>query len=413
MVLLIHNNVLNMKLLLLILLFSIQALPEQYYSLDEYEEKLRQVDSAYDSTYRALRNLQSIPAITSDSSPFNVQYRLKKQPIKPRKEKRAIQLFSLIWLGVIALLVYLANRLLIPKNSNQKSIEKSILHLFQKIPANELKQFQMYSPNFSSSWADPIIETQHIAKSIARQYQLNVNTISVSFDDNLKAGGTVELHNGYDFFIEINRKYIENPIKIIAILAHEIAHIYLQKRDIRFEDSHENEILTDTTAAFIGFGYALLKSYNTEVTRVGNVTKTEKLGYLNCRELAYITALSNAYYGREVSPWDMYTHAGRPGGSSKREVAVGHKLFYKRLKRVPLDKATHKQRALYKRLILELQATQKIKRIRKRDYTLRKEQDIRIEFKCPLCEKNIRIPALGKKLKVSCPRCQFVLPCET
>jgi hypothetical protein len=64
----------------------------------------------------------------------------------------------------------------------------------------------------------------------------------------------VELSQSNEFFVELQSQHRFAAKAIAAILAHEVAHIFLHRCGVRFPDEFENEVLTDTTAVYVGFG---------------------------------------------------------------------------------------------------------------------------------------------------------------
>lgn len=92
-------------------------------------------------------------------------------------------------------------------------------------------------------------------------------------------------------FIEINNT-IMNRRSIIAVLAHEIMHHYLNNKDIRIENELENEILTDVATIYVGLGKLCLNGiYTVTKYMVGNkeYIHTQNTGYLDrrCFNFAY------------------------------------------------------------------------------------------------------------------------------
>lgn len=64
--------------------------------------------------------------------------------------------------------------------------------------------------------------------------------------------------------------------QIISILVHECMHFYLRYRNIYFNDTERNEILTDAATIYMGFG-----EYTRHSTAMG-------IGYINSAEVRYI-----------------------------------------------------------------------------------------------------------------------------
>jgi hypothetical protein len=113
---------------------------------------------------------------------------------------------------------------------------------------------------------EPIIGTQRLAKRIGAHYRLPVTTVIVYFSSTLKKPGTVGLSSTNEFFVELQSQHRAEPKAIAAILAHEVAHIFLHRCGVRFANEFDNEVLTGTTAAYVGFGPAILNALKRTLT---------------------------------------------------------------------------------------------------------------------------------------------------
>lgn len=77
---------------------------------------------------------------------------------------------------------------------------------------------------------------------------------------------------------------------IAAILAHEISHYYLEQEHITIA-GYENELITDITTAFLGFGRYVFKAYfRTENMSLGYISENDyqhvldRISYLRCHK---------------------------------------------------------------------------------------------------------------------------------
>ncbi len=80
---------------------------------------------------------------------------------------------------------------------------------------------------------------------------------------------------------------------VLSILIHESTHYFLLSNGIRLEDNRENEYLTDIATVYFGFGKYMIEGYkqNKKILYEGEfkrVTTSEKIGYLNYRDIKYI-----------------------------------------------------------------------------------------------------------------------------
>lgn len=109
----------------------------------------------------------------------------------------------------------------------------------------------------------------------------------ISNDKDLKPG-YCETYPGGQANITINILQEYDLNIIAAIVMHECMHHYLNIKRIKFEDRIENEILTDTTAVYCGFGEYMYKGYKTRAKTYKYENKLQKVGYLTQKEIRYI-----------------------------------------------------------------------------------------------------------------------------
>jgi hypothetical protein len=62
--------------------------------------------------------------------------------------------------------------------------------------------------------------------------------------------------------VEVNHQAAQYSDDLLAVLAHEITHIYLFRIGLSFDDTMENEILTDTAATYSGLRTLILNAYS-------------------------------------------------------------------------------------------------------------------------------------------------------
>lgn len=80
--------------------------------------------------------------------------------------------------------------------------------------------------------------------------------------------------------LQIQDNYTLNTI--VAILAHELMHMYLDFKNVKHPVKKLNEILTDTAAVYFGFGNYIYNSMRDGKER------NYKIGYINIKDLEYI-----------------------------------------------------------------------------------------------------------------------------
>ena len=142
---------------------------------------------------------------------------------------------------------------------------------------------------------------------------------------------------------------------------------------VRFEPTLENEILTDTTAAYLGCASAILNGITTENVSVGSThhIQTNYFGYITPEEFGYILAKRNTFIKPKVIE-------GLDEGIPRAKFHEGRKLFEEERHRTPYLKPKFKfGRPKYSAFV----------------------------FPCLCCGQNIRVPACCARVVVHCPIC--------
>ena len=109
----------------------------------------------------------------------------------------------------------------------------------------------------------------------------------------MTAAGTYRF-TGYNTEITYDKRLVERPAELIAILAHEISHAVLDFGSDRPAPSEADEMLTDLSAIFLGFGfYLMVFRYETRVAspEVAREWATYFSEYMSLREICFATAL--------------------------------------------------------------------------------------------------------------------------
>lgn len=270
------------------------------------------------------------------------------------------------------------------KFRNIRAINANISHLYAAIGAP-------LSPNFTTNLvintqycqSDIVVLTQNIARQIAEHLGLHITNVVVTFVANLGVPGRVELSTGNTFFVGVDEQYRFNTNFIAAILAHEIAHIYLFKHNLHSKDTLRNEILTDTTAAFLGCAWLMLNSSYEETSAVNYQTTIHSFGYITQYEVGYILAKRDFLLEHDSTKAMIY-------GRSEEYFAAGKAHFLKSLGRPYI------KRSALGKLAYGLKA---------------KLMTGSLVFRCLCCEQQLRILESNTSLSVRCPTCGNNLPC--
>lgn len=141
---------------------------------------------------------------------------------------------------------------------------------------------------------------QSIAKQIAEFVGLTGYTfIIATAKQKEKVGGHIDLSTeGNNVFVEVDNDMFKFPDSVAATLCHEVCHKWLQLNGIRSGINIDNEILTDITSVFLGFGKIMLNGCRTTYVRyetipngTRTITETMNAGYLERDQLAIVYRL--------------------------------------------------------------------------------------------------------------------------
>ena len=269
--------------------------------------------------------------------------------------------------------------------ANVETIKKAITHLYTQLGAAHINSYQSdfgaLAENSRYS-GDLMLATQKLASDIASHYRLPITTVIVNYSATLTSPGRVELGLGNEFFVELHAKYRSKLNAVAGILAHEITHIFLHRLGASWQDQKTNEILTDTTASYLGFGVTILNATNYSNKIAGKPTETtlEYFGYLSPDEFGYLLA-------RRDDAFNLNSRGkiGRPQWRKAYDNGL-------RKMRREQNKRPFLPRPWYEKFF-----TQLIKR--------KVSAADKVKLECLKCSKNLRVPANNKKIVVNCPNC--------
>lgn len=281
---------------------------------------------------------------------------------------------------------------------NLALVNDSIRHLYANLKPACVKRFSndsIYWDARKISWSDPVIATQHLARLIALNYYLPVTTVVVAFRSDIPVPGRVELSSSDEYFVEIHVEHRLQRDCIAAVLAHEIAHIFLHQHRIRLDPDFHNEVLTDTAAAYLGCGVLILNGVTETERSVGydHVERQSRyFGYLTLDEFGYVLAKRDLLLGHDSSrcltgiPLDSYLT-----GRNRTKAELGNRPFV--------------ARPLSDRLFYWVQCKLSGKNAQP------SEVSRSIVFRCPCCSQFLRIPSSRTILSVHCPICDSQYRC--
>lgn len=245
---------------------------------------------------------------------------------------------------------------------------------------------------------DLYLGAHRVASAVVRALRLPEARMVVSFRP-MRDAATVELAAGPEYFVEVNDRFRVHRRDLAAALAHEVTHVLLHRLDLGFPATADNEILTDTAAAFLGSGWLLLDAYREDA--MGH----QKLGYLTPEEFGYVLARRARLFGEDPAPWFTSPRA-------YEAYVRGDALAGREERRAPLAAAGGAERRRYARA---RRAGAGAGAARGAAYRFGRdgEGELRVSFPCPVCGQWLRVRAGGGVLRVRCGLCRTVLECDT
>ncbi|GGX54256.1 hypothetical protein [Streptomyces minutiscleroticus] len=241
---------------------------------------------------------------------------------------------------------------------------------------------------------------QRVARELVRHYRLPDARMIVAFRA-MRHAANVELAAGPEYFVELNDRFRTHRRDIGAALAHEVTHVLLHRLDLTFPGTRDNEILTDTAAAYLGAGWLLLDAYREDAA------SSQKLGYLTPEEFGYVLAKRALAFGEDPAVWftspQAYT-AYAEGLARARSDA----------RQPPLTAAGWAGRRRYARDRRRAQESSSPGPTPGVPYAFTPDAGgpLRVSFPCPTCHQRIRVPVRGR-VRARCGLCRTVLECDT
>jgi hypothetical protein len=245
---------------------------------------------------------------------------------------------------------------------------------------------------------DPYLGAQRIAGAMVRHLGLPDARMVVSYRD-MPHAGSVELAAGPEYFVELNSRFREDRRDVGAALAHEVTHVYLHRLGMRRPELWQDEILTDTAAAYLGAGWLLLDAYREEPALRGErITMAAfTLGYLTPEEFGYVLAKRALTFGDDIEPWFTSPQA-------RDAYRAGLDLAHQDLRRPPLAAAPWPARRRY--------AGRRDRGVSTAEVSFDGPAAARrVAFPCPTCFQRIRVPC-GRPVRARCGLCHTVHDCD-
>ncbi|MEC4020273.1 hypothetical protein [Streptomyces sp. H27-D2] len=289
-----------------------------------------------------------------------------------------------------------------------ETVRAAVTALYKRLSYDTVQTFSASVVPADVAFADHDdlhLGVQRVAKAMVRHLRLPDARVIVSFRDMLHAGN-VELAAGPEYFIELNSRFKTHREDIGAALAHEVTHVYLHRLGLAFPGTRDNEILTDTAAAYLGAGWLLLDAYRQ------SATSSQKLGYLTPEEFGYVLAKRAQLFGEDPAIWFTSPQA-------YEAYVKGRDRALRDERQPPLTAAG---RAGPRRYAKERRSAQNAQRDGGAAVALAPSADggyafegrapLRVSFPCPTCHQRIRVPVQGR-MRARCALCRTVLDCDT
>ena len=119
----------------------------------------------------------------------------------------------------------------------------------------------------------------------------NMLGIPDEISDKSKHAGYYHIRQEGGFEIHIIKKSRFKFSHVLAILAHELVHHYMYRKNIQLHNESEIEIFTDISAAYLGFGSLLIKGYKPirwkKFIVGGKSINTMTIGYIKPYAVSY------------------------------------------------------------------------------------------------------------------------------
>ncbi len=105
------------------------------------------------------------------------------------------------------------------------------------------------------------------------------------------APGRISYRGGNRYVIELHMAADCRRETIMAVLIHEFCHFYLDQHGIGYEVTRENEILTDVSSVYFGFGNFMRAGYRPSVETGSGNNHLYWVGYICVSEIDYAEAV--------------------------------------------------------------------------------------------------------------------------
>lgn len=281
------------------------------------------------------------------------------------------------------------------------TVRAALTALYKRLSCDGVRTFGLSVAPGDVAFSDQddlYLGAQRVARVMVRHLRLPDAHMIVSFRE-MRHAGNVELAAGPEYFVELNSRFKTHRRDIGAALAHEVTHVYLHRLDLAFPGTRDNEILTDTTAAYLGAGWLLLDAYREDSV------SSQKLGYLTPEEFGYVLAKRALVFGEDPAIWFTSPQA-------YEAYVKGRDVARRDERQPPLSASGWAGRRRYARDRRFAQVDAEAPVTGGGGYAFEGGSPLRVTFPCPTCRQRIRVPVSGR-VRARCGLCHTVLECDT
>lgn len=186
-------------------------------------------------------------------------------------------------------------------------IEESLSWFLEAFGLERLKARPFIAPTFENFPYNELNDSrqfQQLFEQLCGYFDVAPDDIAVSFFDDIQseewtsvpvysnaaepAGLYTQVYttSGQRFQIELAKSNLNHPELLVAVLAHELAHVKLLGGNYLHQDNDDMEQMTDLATIFFGFGIFMANSVHTQ----GRYW-TSRVGYLPSQLISYMNAL--------------------------------------------------------------------------------------------------------------------------
>ncbi|MFG2733342.1 hypothetical protein ACGFX7_00840 [Streptomyces harbinensis] len=246
---------------------------------------------------------------------------------------------------------------------------------------------------------------ERVALVMVRHLGLPEAPVRVRFTEMPEAAWVERDGGAGGYTVDLHRRFDGQRRDIGAVLAHEVMHVHLHRAGLGLPVTAEDEILTDTAAAYLGVGWLLLDAFREDALG------SQRLGYLTPQEYGYVLARRAAVFGEDPRIWFTSPQA-------YDAYEAGRRLAERDAVRPPLAGgpwAARQRYAAERALAARGRAVPEAVAGGGAGYAF--EQDgsggrLKVVFGCPVCGQKLRLPVAGRS-RARCGLCRTVLECDT